>query len=338
VRVLLVKTSSLGDVIHSLPALTDAARAIPAIRFDWLVEEAFAAVPGWHPAVAATITVPLRRLRRQPWSTWRSGAWGAMKSALAGQPYDAVIDAQGLLKSAWLSRYGRGPVFGPDRDSARESLAARFYDKPLAVQPGQHAVERVRQLLAAALGYPVPEARGDSGIGARFRRPGGDAVVFLHGTTWANKHWPEDYWGELGRHLRDRGLKVQLPWGNDAEKARARRIADACGGEVLPAMDLTEMAGRLGAARACVAVDTGLGHLAAAVGTPGIALFGPTSPGLTGFYGDRQRSLAADYHCAPCLSRTCLYATDSEPFPPCFGQLPPARVSAALDELLEATP
>ena len=151
-KVLLVKTSSLGDVVHTLPALTDAQRAIPGIRFDWVVEEGFAEIPTWHPAVDQVIPVAIRRWRKSPWQTLRSGEWRRFKARLRETRYDLVIDAQGLLKSAWLTRYVKAPVAGLDRDSAREPLAARFYDRCYAVPREQHALERVRQLFAQALG------------------------------------------------------------------------------------------------------------------------------------------------------------------------------------------
>mgnify|MGYP003604329080 FL=1 len=163
-RVLLIKTSSLGDVIHTLPALTDAARAIPGIQFDWVVEEGFAEIPTWHPAVAQVIPVALRRWRKNLLQTWKSGEWAAFKQRLREGRYDLVIDAQGLLHSALLTRYVDAPVAGLDRASAREPLASRCYDRPCAVAWGQHAVERVRQLFAQALGYSLPQSVGDYGL------------------------------------------------------------------------------------------------------------------------------------------------------------------------------
>lgn len=336
-RVLLIKTSSLGDVIHTLPALTDAAKAIPDIRFDWVIEEAFADVPGWHPAVGRVIPVKLRYWRRHPLQAWHSGEWNSCKRRLGEAGYDAAIDAQGLLKSAWLLRYARGQRCGLDRDSAREPCAARFYDQPLSVAKNQHAVERVRQLLSAALGYAIADGLGDSGIAERFRKPGGRGVVFLHGTTWDNKHWPESYWHELAKLLTENGFQVQLPWGNQVEKQRAQRIAGVCNGEVLPKLSLTGVAEVIGAAAGCVGVDTGLGHLAAAVGTPAVALFGPTNPGLTGFYGNNQKSLEADYHCAPCLQGNCRFADESDIFPPCFSTVKPSAVIDAFSSMVSGT-
>ena len=349
-RVLLIKTSSLGDVIHTLPALTDAARAIPGIEFDWVVEEGFAEIPSWHPAVNGIIPVAIRRWRKSLWQTWRSGEWRRFKQRLRDTPYDLVIDAQGLLKSAWLTRYSRAPVVGLDRDSAREPLASRFYQQGYNVPRGQHAVERVRQLFAQALGYPLPQTTGDYGLerSRLFSAPDDvPFVLFLHGTTWATKHWPELYWRQLAEQLIAQGLQVRLPWGNVAERERAERIAEGLDqAEVLPKLNLAGVAKVLAQAQACVAVDTGLGHLAAAFDVPTLSLYGPTNPGLSGAYGKSQVHLAGDYPaCAPCLQKKCTYkptAEDQQRFdlnrewPVCFTRLNPERVASQLGALLLA--
>lgn len=348
-RVLLIKTSSLGDVIHALPALTDAARAVPGIQFDWVVEEGFAEIATWHPAVGEVIPVAIRRWRKNLWQTFKTGEWRRFKQRLRDTPYDLVIDAQGLLKSAWLTRYVNAPVVGLDKECAREPLASRFYDQAYPVPRGQHAVERVRQLFAQALGYAVPEGLGDYGLD-RTRLLGADTgaapfVLFLHGTTWDTKHWPELYWRQLAEHLGERGLQVRLPWGNPAEQARAERIALGLDhAQVLPKLNLAGVAQVLASAQACVAVDTGIGHLAAALDVPTLSLFGPTNPGLTGAYGKSQVHLAADYPaCAPCLQKKCTYqATDEDrlqfdlksEWPLCFTRLNPERVASQLGSLL----
>ena len=222
-RVLVIKTSSLGDVVHTLPALTDAARALPGIRFDWVVEEGFAEIPAWHPAVDRVIPVAIRRWRKNLWQTIRSGEWRQFKQRLREGDYDLVIDAQGLLKSAWLTRYCTAPVAGLGRDSAREPLASRFYDRTYRVPKEQHALERTRQLFAQALGYPLPEGVGDYGLNrAALAGPASEPyLVFLHGTTWASKHWPETDWRALAERMSGEGWAIRLPWGNAAEKARA---------------------------------------------------------------------------------------------------------------------
>ena len=306
-RVLLIKTSSLGDVIHALPALTDAAHAIPGIKFDWVVEEGFAEIPTWHPAVDQVIPVAIRRWRKNLWQTFKSGEWRQFKKRVRERKYDLVIDAQGLVKSAWLTRYvKKTPVAGLDRYSAREGFSSRFYDRRLSVATGQHAVERVRQLFALALGYDLPDGIGNYGLDRSRLEEVGVApyVVLLHGTTWDTKHWPELYWRQLTERLGRAGMHVCLPWGNPAEKARAERIAQGLkNARVLPKLNLAGVGRVLASAKACVAVDTGLGHLAAALDVPTLSLFGPTNPGLTGAYGKSQVHVASDFPCAPCLRK-----------------------------------
>lgn len=340
-RVLIVKTSSLGDIIHTLPALTDAAQALPGIRFDWIVEEAFAEIPSWHPAVERVLPVALRRWRRHPLAAQRNGEWNRFKTQLAQGRYDIVIDAQGLLKSAWLTRYaGKMPIHGLDWHSAREPVASLFYRHRHRIAREQHAVTRVRQLFAAALAYPLTEQQlktVDYGLD-RTRLPIPETAdapyfVFLHGTTWPTKHWPQIYWQRLLELAAADGWQVRLPWGNDVERQRAEQLAKtSAAATVLPRLDLTGMAAQLTGAAGCVAVDTGLGHLAAAFDVPTVSLFGPTDPKLTGAWGASQKHLVADFPCAPCLRKNCDYrpqpgehfADDEQP--PCFTRLPPEEV------------
>ena len=346
-RILLIKTSSLGDVIHTLPALTDAQAAIPGIRFDWVVEEGFAEIPVWHPAVAEVIPVAIRRWRKHPLKTLRSGEWKRFRRRLRAHQYDLIIDAQGLLKSALLTLGLKAPVVGLDSQSAREPLASRCYDERISVPRDQHAVERVRQLFAQALGYRLPKTIGDYGLDRAWlagQQVAADYVVFRHGTTWVTKHWPELYWRQLAELATAQGLRVKLPWGNDAEKARAERIArDIEGVQVLPRLPLAGVATILAGARACVAVDTGLGHLAAALDVPTVSLYGPTNPGWSGAYGRSQLHLASDFPCAPCMSKKCKYQPTGEDarqfdlrqeLPLCFTRLQPKRVMGELQALL----
>ena len=330
-RVLLIKTSSLGDVVHTLPALTDALRAIPRIRFDWVVEEGFAEIPCWHPAVDQVIAVAIRRWRKHPLQTWRSGEWHAFKKRIHEQKYDLVIDAQGLLKSAWLTRGFKVPVVGFDRQSAREPIASYFYDRPICVAREQHAVERVRQLFAQALGYALPKHIGEYSLqrerlaGAQQHAP---YVLFLHGTTWPSKHWPPTSWRALAEHLSKQGVAVRIPWGNAEEEQRAHFIAkDLPLVSVLPRLNITGVAGQIAGAQACVAVDTGLGHLAAALDVPCVSLYGPTLPGRVGAYGQGQVHLCAPGPNAGLGDRNA----------PCFDQLGAEQVLAALQPLLTLT-
>ena len=334
-RVLVVKTSSLGDVIHALPALTDAMRAIPGLRADWLVEQAFAEIPGWHPAVETVIPVAVRRWRKQPFALKRDPLWQAFHRTLKTRQYDLVIDAQGLVKSAALACFAHGPRAGFDFASVREPLAALSYRHRYAVARDQHAVIRQRELFAKALGYAVPEVEADYGLSSETQSASQPTLMFFHGTTWASKHWPESYWRALAARAVAAGYQVWLPWGNDIERARADRIAQAGSSvSVLPRSSLAELANRLRQVQGVVAVDTGLGHLAAALGVPSVSIYGATNPALTSTHGRGQLHLAAQFACAPCLRRECNYKGAASVTPACYETLPPERVWHVLQQQL----
>ena len=296
-HVLIVKTSSMGDVLHTLPALTDAMQALPGIRFDWVVEENFAQIPGWHPAVDKVLPVAIRRWRKHWFGSQQREERVAFKRNLQSRQYDVVIDAQGLIKSAALvTRLATGTKHGLDSRSAREPFASWWYDRRHEVSKQQHAVERTRELFAKSLGYEKPATQGDYAIAAHFLTPRIEAapswLVFLHATTRDNKHWPEAHWRELIRLLQPTGLQIRLPWGAIHEQQRAQRLAEGFSHvEVLPKMTLEQVAQQLAGARAVVSVDTGLSHLTAALDRPNITLFGPTDPGLIGGYGRNQHAL-----------------------------------------------
>lgn len=293
-RVLIVKTSSMGDVLHTLPALTDAQQAIPGIRFDWVVEEGFAQIPSWHAAVERVIPVAIRRWRKAWFSAAVKAEREAFRKAVRAQKYDAIIDAQGLVKSAALvTRLARGVKHGMDWHSAREPLASLFYNSRHAIAKQQHAVERTRELFAVSLGYVKPRSQGDYAIAGHFlNHPTDDAgeyAVFLHATTRDDKHWPEANWRELIGSLSESGVRIKLPWGAPHEQERAKRLAEGFDYvEVLPRMSLEEVARVLAGAKFVVSVDTGLSHLTAALDRPNVTLYGPTDPGLIGGYGKNQ--------------------------------------------------
>lgn len=299
-RVLLVKTSSMGDVLHSLPALTDAQHAIPNIQFDWVVEENFAQIPTWHSAVNQVIPVAIRRWRKNWFSAPIKAERAIFRQKLQATHYDAIIDAQGLLKSALLvTRLAHGKKHGYDRHSIREPLASFFYDCRYRVSKQQHAVERIRQLCALSLGYICPEKQGDYGIAHHFSqssvKSAAPYVVFLHSTTRENKHWPETHWRELITQMSGAGVSIKLPWGSEPERQRSLRLADGFNFvEVLPKLTLAEVAEQIANAKAVVSVDTGLSHLTAALDKPNFTLFGPTDPGLIGGYGQEQHIIKSN--------------------------------------------
>lgn len=335
-RVLIVKTSSMGDIIHTLPALTDAGKAFPLIRFDWVVEESFAEIPSWHPLVEKVIPVAIRRWRKKIFSRKTQQEITQFKQTLRAKKYDLIIDAQGLFKTIWISWLAKGPLSGFDRHSAREPLTSFFYRQKYHASWKLHAVTRLRRLFSQALGYVLPETVAEYGMDReRFRGANlaENYLVFLHGTTWATKHWPEEYWIELAKLANENGFLVKLPWGNEEEQKRAMRIAASCqSAEILPRLGLSGMAKTLAEAKAVVAVDTGLGHLAAALDVPTVSLYGPTDPALVGAMGKSQIHLSAKFSCAPCFSRECRYQRSEQPpiQPPCFVTVSPLEVWKAL--------
>ncbi len=287
-RVLFVKLSSLGDVVHHMPAVTDLARARPGTHIAWAVEEAYADLVKLHPAVAEAFPVSLRSLRRRflvP-SSWLRIA--RTRRALREGRWDFVVDTQGLVKSAVVARFARSPMFGLDKASAREKAAARLYDVKLRVPRAQHAVERNRSLVAQVFGYAV-DGIADYGLGTPAAPPAwapqAPYTVFLHAASRAMKRWPEERWIELGRAANEAGLEVVLPGGSEEERATSKRIAQALGHAMAaPAMGLAEAAALLGHARCVAGVDTGLTHLAAALGVPTVGIYCATRPALTGLH------------------------------------------------------
>jgi heptosyltransferase-1 len=335
-RVLVIKTSSLGDVIHALPALTDARAAIPDISFDWVVEEAFAPIPCWHHAVIQVIPVALRRWRKAPLSRQTRLQWHKFKQRVQAADYDLIIDAQGLLKSAWLTRKANGISHGFDRHSAREGLVAFSYDNCHYVERDKHAIERVRELFAKSLNYTLPESPPDYGIYTGENDKISSQLVFLHGTTWQSKHWPEQYWSKLVELATAEGYQVHLPWGNDEEKSRAERLArNNEKALVSPSMDLNGIAALLASSAGAVAVDTGLGHLAAALSLPAVSIYGSTNPLLTGSRGRFHKQLQADFECAPCLRRECNYTKASPVVPACYQSIEATTVWQHLQKLIK---
>ena len=284
-RILFVKTSSLGDVVHHGPAVSDAARHLPGAEIHWVVEEPFAEVAAMHAAGRRVIPVAVRR--------WRTGLWRPsvlremlrFRGALAAERYDAVVDTQALLKSALIAACARGTRHGMDRASAREPLAARLYDVRHAVPRPLHAVERNRRLAAAALGYPL-KGPCEYGFSADGREPLGVAgpyAVFLSMTSREDKLWQEANWVQLGTRMPS---QVVLPWGSDAEQARARRIASGIPGAVVPRrMTLAELGALFVRAQRVVGLDTGLTHLAAALGARTLGIYCGSDVVLTGLYG-----------------------------------------------------
>jgi heptosyltransferase-1 len=287
-KILLIKTSSIGDVVHNFPAVSDLLAMLPGSRIDWVVEESLATIPALHPGVGEIIPAAVRRWRRSLWQRKTRDEIRTFVGRLHETRYDAVIDTQGLMKSALIARAAHGPRYGKDWQSAREPLRL-FYDRTFAVPWSLHAVERNRLLCALALGYTVPPVP-DYGIRAPVATfdwlPREPYAVLLHGTSARRKLWAERCWSGLGKRLGDDGMRCVLPWGSEDERRRSERLAQSISGAMVPPhLDFGEAAAMLGGARLAVGVDTGLTHLAGALGTPTVGIFGATDPAATGLYG-----------------------------------------------------
>jgi heptosyltransferase I len=283
-RVLIVRSSSLGDIVHALPVVHDMRAHCPDLVIDWVAEEPFAALVRLNHGVRRVIPVALRRWRHQLLSrpTWNEAK--AFHSALVHERYDAVIDLQEQVKGALIAWLAHGPVHGPDRASAHEAMAALFYRHRHRIDSRQHLLVRCRRLAGAVLGYepagaPLFDLTPPPANGA----PDAPYVVCLHGTSQDEKLWPEAYWRTLLEHFANAGLPVVLPWGNRTEAARSQRLAGGVPGIIVPPWRaLPALAGLLARALLVIGVDTGPTHLAAALGRPTVAIFIATEPRFNG--------------------------------------------------------
>ena len=328
-KVLLIKTSSLGDVIHALPAVTEANQRVKGLELTWVVEEGLVDIAGMHPSVTRVIPVANRRWRRA-WWRYRAEI-RAFVAELQDTEYDLVIDSQGLTKSGLLTVLARGEVHGYSNKSAKESLAASFYHRNYDIDLNQHAIVRQKQLLAASLGY---QTGMEVDYGLRQAAGSEKNLFLLHGTTWPSKEWPLRHWQALADLVVEKGYRVLLPAGSDAERQTAKTILRDRPGEVLFGRSLSELAETIRQSAGAVSVDTGLGHLTAALGVPVVGLYGATDPVLTGVAGQRVGLIVSDYlPCIPCKKRECSFPIEEDSssiYPPCFSQTTPERVWQAL--------
>lgn len=321
--------SSLGDVIHTLPAVTELISAYPDAAIDWVVEEAFEDIPRLHPGLREVIPVAIRRWRKN-WFTHISEVL-AFKRRLRLENYDVIIDAQGLLKSALVASLARGKRYGLDQTSSREPIASRFYDHGIEVARDLHAVQRTRFLFAQAFQYQVDGTANYGLQVAEHTQTRPPRLMFLHGTTWDSKHWPDEYWLGLGQRCEKEGYQVVLPYLTEQEQARAESLASTLNNALLlPPGSLSSMASAMSQCAGVVSVDSGLGHLATALNIPTVGIFGATDPSRTGFLGPAQSVLISDAPgCIPCMKRTCQYKPGelwSNIHPPCYEKIDPETV------------
>lgn len=294
-EILFIKTSSMGDVLHQMPAITEAKRHFPRSRITWVVDEMYAPLAALHPSVDEIITIAQRRWRKQ---VFRAEAWREFFAAarkLRARNFDKIIDTQGLIRTGLMGKLARGEHHGYDAASIREPFAARFYDINHKIGWDLHVIARNRTLTARALGYEI-EGAPDYGFDRARIKPGasGNYAIIFHATAKTKKEWLEERWIEVGRALSKRGLEVVLPWGNEVERARSERlktqIPNARVPDRVPIMDVAKL---IAGAKIVCGVDTGFLHIAAALGVPVIAVFtitkshtaSPTGPGKVEMIG-----------------------------------------------------
>ncbi|MDR2875716.1 MAG: lipopolysaccharide heptosyltransferase I [Methylobacillus sp.] len=277
-RLLLVKTSSMGDLVHNMPMIADIRHRFPDAIMDWVAEESFVEIARMNTEVARIIPVNMRRWKRNLGSclSWRE--FSAFRRELKSEHYDAALDTQGLFKSALICRWSRSPSHGQNNQTAREAVAGWLYTHPHDIPRNLHAATRNRLLAARALGYELPDTppRYDLQLppAALPFTPSAPYAVILHGTARAAKLWPVEHWIAFCRELAQTHPTIFLPWGNDEERARAEKIAAAAPGcQTLPRMTLTQLAHLLQGAGIVVGLDTGLMHLAVGLGKPTLAIF-----------------------------------------------------------------
>lgn len=328
-RVLLVKLTSMGDLVHALPALTDAMQRVPDVSFDWVIDKNFSEVATWHPAVSNIFKTSHRSWRKHPWQFIKNGEITGFLRTLRQQKYDLVIDGQTNTKSAITMMLTRGTRCGYDKDSVREWIAHFAYQKKFNVPKDMHAILRLRQLFSQIFQYSCPETNPDYGIqNYPFPTPSFELpfpyLVFVHNASWSSKLWPLNYWHSLIEYAAAEHLNVLLPWGNESEKQRAEQL---CVGHnnayVLPFCSLSEHAWILQHAMGAVCSDTGLSHIAAALNVPSVTMYGSTSVKLIGTTGLNQKHIVTPFPCSVCYKHDCNYDNKEHRDPPCLLAIKP---------------
>ncbi len=290
-HILIVKLSSLGDVIHAMPVVADLLRAHPQAQIDWVVEPGFAPLVRRVAGIGRVIECAQRRWRKRWWTAQVRSEKAAFLKELRRSEYDAVLDLQGLTKSAlvsWRARLAAGGhryALAHRTDGSGWEAPTRWVaDRPIETARHIHVVDRSRELGAKALGY-VLQGSPDYGLGhAQGKDAHSRTLVCVHGTSRDDKLWPEQDWVALGQRLVADGWRLVFPQGSDEEAARARRIAQAievagsrssaesvC--ELWPRMSLDALAERMGRTQACIGVDSGLSHLAVALDLVHVQLY-----------------------------------------------------------------
>lgn len=333
-RILITKLASMGDLVHLLPALTDAKKADPNLTFDWVIDTNFAEVASWHTCIQNTFLTNHRKWRSSLFNKKTRSEFSSFLTKLKATSYDLVIDAQGNIKTALLSLFIKGKKAGFDASSIPEWGAHLFYDKKIHSSKKLHAISRLRELFAKALDYPLPNTPPDYQINKLKLIPPSlplppSYLVFVPIASYSSKLWPEESWNELIKQAEVLGHSILIPWGNEKERQRALRLSNNSHVVILPKLSLSEIAYLILHAKAVVSMDTGFSHIAAALSIPTITLYGPTDPALTGTVGENQVHLSSPCSCLG--KRVCTQAKK----PMCLSNIIPSKVFFELQKILD---
>lgn len=365
-RILIVKLSSIGDLIHTFPAIVDAKLHIQNLIIDWLVDEDFAEIINIYKkfnnckAIGKIIPIPFRKLKRNLFKELIKYNLRVFFKELRSIKYDLVIDPQGLLKSAILSNLCRTKnVVGFDFNSSREKLASFFYKHKVAVDKNLHAIFRIKKLFANSLNYLYEEDVKKINYGLDVKDFQGliqyfpkelfnvKYIVLLHGTSWESKLWTIDYWYKLGKLIIEDNNSVVVFVNDDKQRQFAEQflafleynLSENYNNKliILNKLSFLNIMVILANARGVVSVDTGFGHLAASMSMPIVGIYGPTSVIKAGILGIKSSSIQSNYHCSPCYSRACLeYLSGRVSIKqPCFLSITPDLVFKNLKELIK---
>ena len=300
-RILLVKLSSLGDVVHTLPVLQDILAAMPHAQIDWVTEKAFAPLLMQAHGLGRIIPCELRRWRKSFWTAQTRRGWRAFKTDLQTDRYDAVIDLQGLTKSAVVSRLARLTAQGKRYAMANQTEGSGYEvptrwaaDVAIDMPPHSHAVARGRLLASQALGYGAAVAKTTPDYGIKVpvaqsnrARAAPENIAFIHGTSRADKEWPLQHWVDLGQRMTARGHRVLLVHGSAKELGTSQAIAAQLGPDavVLPMLSLDALVQQLGQCAGAIGIDSGVSHIAVALGLPHVQIYNFDTAWRTGPLG-----------------------------------------------------
>jgi heptosyltransferase-1 len=320
-KVLVVKASALGDVVHALPVLAWLKSTDPKMEIDWLVEESFAPLLDGHPLLRKVHRIATRNWRRQGWLAALRQGWQVIRQ-LQREHYDVVLDLQGNSKSGLFALFsGASQRFGFDRAGVREWPNLLASNRRVPLKAAEHHISE-RSLAVARAAFPAgdePPLAGPLSVRSEaavhvdaqlvdFGLSGRRFAVLHYGTTWPTKLWPATNWQELLRELgKIRGLAIAMTWGDEKERVVVEQIRDAgdAGAVVWPRGTLAELVALLARADVVVGGDTGPVHIAAAVGTPTVSLYRVTDATRNGPRGDRHIRLQSPLECSPCLRKAC---------------------------------